>query len=107
MVLLGVVLMFACAALAVDAVVQNSAAAGAIAFNQSVAGLSVGAVFIAGAVLGLLFALGLALFTGGVGRRARLRRERRATSAVAGEPYPVEAQQTASSPAAGRHRVGR
>src|SRR3954468_16400222 len=78
MLLLGLLLMLGCAALAVDAVVQNSAEIHAIAFNQAVSGLSVGALFVAGAILGLLFALGLALFTGGIGRSARRRRERRA-----------------------------
>jgi uncharacterized protein HemX len=78
MVVVGLLLMLACAALAADAVVQNHGAAHAVAFSQHVAGLSLGALFVAGAVLGLLFALGLAMFTGGVGRAARIRRERRA-----------------------------
>jgi len=77
MLLLGLLLMLACAALAVDAVVQNHGAAHAVAFNHAVGGLSLGEIFVAGAVLGLLFALGVALFTGGMGRSVRKSRERR------------------------------
>jgi hypothetical protein len=77
MMLLGLLLMAACAALAVDAVVQNTQMMHAVAFNQQVSHLSLGALFVAGAVVGLLFALGLLMFTGGVGRAARRRRERR------------------------------
>jgi len=77
MILLGLLLMAGCAALAVDAVVQNNGAIHAIVFNQSVTHLSLGAVFVAGAVVGLLFALGLLMFTGGIGRAGRKRRERK------------------------------
>lgn len=86
MLVLGVLLMLACAALAVDAVIQNTAAIGATVFNHHVGGLSLGAVFIAGSVIGLLFALGLTLFAAGAGRRVRRRRERRTTRAA----YPAE-----------------
>jgi len=77
MILLGLLLMAACAALAVDAVVQNGHLAAATAFNQPITHLSLGAIFIAGAVLGLLFALGLVMLTGGIGRAGRRRRQRR------------------------------
>ena len=77
MLLLGLLLMLACAAMAVDAVVQNHGTAHAVAFNHSVGGLTLGEIFVAGAVLGLLFALGVALFTGGMGRSVRKSRERR------------------------------
>lgn len=77
MVLLGLLLMLGCIALAVDAVVQNTAAMHAIAFNQPITNMSLGGLFIAGAVMGLVFALGLAMFTGGLGRASRRRRERR------------------------------
>ena len=77
MILLGLLLMAGCAALAVDAVVQNTSVMHAIAFNQPISHLSLGAIFVAGAVLGLLFALGLLMFTGGIGRAGRKRRERR------------------------------
>lgn len=77
MILLGLLLMAGCTALAVDAVVQNTGAIHAIVFNQSVTHLSLGAVFVAGAVVGLLFALGLLMFTGGLGRAGRKRRERK------------------------------
>jgi len=85
MVLLGRLLMLGCVALAVDAVVQNTATTHAIAFNQPITDLSLGALFIAGAVVGLLFALGLAMFTGGLGRAARRRRERRAAEQTGAE----------------------
>ena len=78
MVLLGLLLMLGCVALAVDAVVQNTAVVHAIAFNQSIDGLSLGALFVAGCVVGLMFALGMAMFVGGLGRSFRIRRERRA-----------------------------
>ncbi|HET7529589.1 MAG TPA: hypothetical protein VFJ98_01375 [Mycobacteriales bacterium] len=78
MALLGLLLMLGCAAVAVDAVVQNTAVIHAVLFNQPITGLSLGAIFVAGCVIGLLFALGLALFFGGLGRAARIRRERRA-----------------------------
>src|SRR5437764_15472673 len=83
MILLGLLLMAACAALAVDAVIQNGHAIHAIAFNQSVSHLSLGAIFVAGAVVGLLFALGLLMFTGGIGRASRRRRERRMAASEA------------------------
>jgi uncharacterized protein HemX len=78
MVLLGLLLILACAAVAVDAVLQNGGAVHATVFGHALSGLSVGTLFVAGAVTGLLFALGLALVMGGVGRASRARRERRA-----------------------------
>jgi len=88
MVLIGLLLMLGCVALAVDAVVQNTATMHAIAFNQPITDLTLGGLFIAGAVVGLLFALGLAMFTGGLGRAARRRRERRLA-----EQHTAEADQ--------------
>src|SRR3954463_6755855 len=90
MILLGLLLMLACAALAVDAVVQNTSVVHAIAFNQPISHLSLGAIFVAGAVVGLLFALGLLMFTGGIGRAGRKRRERRLATrpATARTPGP-------------------
>jgi uncharacterized protein HemX len=78
MVVLGLLLMLACVAVAIDAVVQNAAAIHVVGFDHTISGLSIGALFVAGAVVGLVFALGMALFTGGLGRAARIRRERRA-----------------------------
>jgi hypothetical protein len=78
MILLGLVLMAACIAVAVDVVIQNTEVIHATAFGQSVTHLSLGGLFVAGAVLGILFALGLLMMTGGVGRAGRRRRERRA-----------------------------
>lgn len=80
MVLLGLLLMLGCVALAVDAVVQNTAVLHAVAFNQPIHNLSLGALFVAGAVVGLLFALGMAMFAGGLGRASRRRRERQITA---------------------------
>lgn len=80
MIVLGLLLMLACAALAVDAVVQNAHTTAATAFNQPISHLSLGALFIAGAVVGLLFALGLLMFTGGIGRIGRKRRARQAAA---------------------------
>ena len=77
MILLGLLLMAACAALAADAVIQNGHVVAATAFNQPISHLSLGAMFVAGTVVGLLFALGLLMFTGGVGRAGRKRRERK------------------------------
>src|SRR3954453_7935602 len=86
MAVLGLLLMLGCAAVAVDDVVQNTAVVHAVVFNQPITGLSLGAVFIAGCVLGLLFALGMAMFFGGLGRAARIRRERRALRKDNDEP---------------------
>jgi hypothetical protein len=132
MVVLGLLVMLACAALAVDAVVQNAASIGAIAFNQHITGLSLGAIFIAGTVVGLLFALGLAMFAGGLGRATRVRRERRALRRdqqhaedlraenerlarelaerrAASSPYPAEGGATTADAGTttGRHRISR
>jgi uncharacterized integral membrane protein len=130
MLVLGLLLMLGCAALAVDAVVQNTSAMHVIAFGHSISSLSLGALFVAGAVVGLLFALGLAIFTGGLGRARRIRRERRALrrqsaqaqdlraqntkleqelAAERASSYPDEPGRTTESDAAtsGRHRVGR
>jgi hypothetical protein len=129
MVLLGLLLMLGCAALAVDAVVQNTSTMHAIAFSQPITDLSLGALFVAGCVVGLLFALGVALFTGGLGRAARKRRERRAAAEASAEaeslraenarlqqeaaarnegaaatPYPDDA--TTTGRIRGRHRIG-
>src|SRR3954470_22605843 len=78
MALLGLLLMLGCAAVAVDAVVQNTEVMHAVLFNQPITGMSLGAIFVAGCVVGLIFALGMAMFFGGLGRAARIRRERRA-----------------------------
>jgi hypothetical protein len=78
MAVLGLLLMLGCAAVAIDAVVQNTEVMHAVLFNQPITGFSLGAVFVAGCVIGLLFALGMAMFFGGLGRAARIRRERRA-----------------------------
>jgi uncharacterized integral membrane protein len=80
MILIGLLLMAACAAVAVDAVVQNTHAVHAVVFGQSLSHLSVGVLFVAGAIAGLLFALGLRMVGAGVGRAGRKRRERKAAA---------------------------
>jgi uncharacterized protein HemX len=132
MVVLGLLLILACAAVAVDAVVQNSGTIHAIAFNHSVGAVSIGALFVAGCVVGLVFALGMAMFGSGLGRAARIRRERRAlrrdnaaTDSLREENARLEQQLAAERSAApaypegpaaasrtdtataGRHRIGR
>jgi predicted phage tail protein len=92
MLLLGLLLMLGCVALAVDAVIQNTVTMHAVAFNQPITDLSLGALFIAGAVVGLLFALGLAMFTGGIGRAGRRRRERRLAEQNSAEADSLRAQ---------------
>jgi hypothetical protein len=77
MILIGLLLMLACAALAADAVVQNGHGLHVIAFNQGITHMSPGTVFVAGAVLGLIFAFGLLMMTGGMSRMRRRRIERR------------------------------
>ena len=115
MVILGLLLMLACAGLAADAVIENDAALNAVLFDHSIAGLTLCTGFTAGSVLGLLFAIGLAMVVGGIGRRARRRRANRAADArvdsTASQPdsnlddiYPEE---PARAPVpAGRHRRG-
>jgi hypothetical protein len=76
MILLGLLLVLACTAMAVDAVVQNGHVLHATAFNQPIDHLTLGGIFIAGAVLGIVFALGVLLITGGLGRSRRRRAER-------------------------------
>jgi uncharacterized protein HemX len=125
MALLGLLLMLGCAALTVDAVVQNTEVVHALVFNQPVTGLSLGAIFVAGCVIGLLFALGMAMFFGGLGRAARIRRERRALRrdndeagalrernatleqqlAAQDNAYPNEPASADTTSDAGRHRV--
>ncbi|HET6908248.1 MAG TPA: hypothetical protein VFH54_02835 [Mycobacteriales bacterium] len=132
MIVLGLLLMAGCAALAVDAVVQNGHLAAATAFNQPITHLSLGAIFIAGTVLGLLFALGLVMLTGGIGRAGRRRRQRRVAASEAqaeatalrehnerlaaelearniadDDVYPAEGQtvETPTSANGGRHRA--
>lgn len=78
MILLGLLLIGACTAMAVDAVVQNGHITHAIAFNQPIDHLTLGGLFIAGAVVGIVFALGVLMITGGIGRSRRRRTERRA-----------------------------
>jgi len=80
MILLGLLLIAACTAMAVDAVVQNTHVTHAIAFNQPIDHLTLGGLFIAGAVLGIVFALGVLMITGGIGRARRRRLERRAAT---------------------------
>ncbi|MDQ1747211.1 MAG: hypothetical protein QOD07_1474 [Frankiaceae bacterium] len=77
MILLGLLLMCACIAMAVDAVAQNGHVTHATAFNQPIDHLTLGGLFIAGAVVGIVFALGVLMFTGGIGRSRRRRVERR------------------------------
>lgn len=78
MILLGLLLMLACAAMAADAVVQNGHITHATAFNQPIDHLTLGGLFVAGAVVGIVFALGVLMITGGLGRSRRRRAERRA-----------------------------
>ena len=128
MIVLGLLLMLACAAVAVDAVVANSHILTAVLFNQHITQLSLGAIFIAGAVLGLVFTLGLVMLIAGSGRANRRRRERRIAERDAaaetealrahneqlesqlqsGPAYPDEpATADQRSLSGGRHRAGR
>ena len=129
MILLGLLLMAGCAALAADAVIQNSHAISATVFNQPISHLSLGALFVAGTVVGLLFALGLLMFTGGVGRAGRKRRERKLAAREAhaetealrehndrlsaqlerertATPYPADSEDTTTTTALDGDRVG-
>ncbi|HET6816674.1 MAG TPA: hypothetical protein VFH66_05545 [Mycobacteriales bacterium] len=77
MAVLGLLLMLGAAAVATDAVIQNTQLTDAVLFNHHF-GISLGASFVTGCVVGLLFALGLAMLLGGFSRGMRARRERRA-----------------------------
>ena len=77
MAVLGLLLMLGAAAVATDAVIQNTQLIDAVLFNHHFSA-SLGASFVTGCVVGLLFALGLAMFLGGFSRGIRARRERRA-----------------------------
>ena len=133
MILLGLLLVLACSAMAVDAVVQNGHVLHATAFNQPIEHLTLGGIFVAGAVLGIIFALGVLMITGGLGRSRRQRLERRAalreSSAEsealrahnerlereledqrAADAYPADTEVTAGTRSSafmgGRHRAG-
>ena len=77
MAVIGLLLMLGAAAVATDAVIQNTQLADGVLFNHHF-GVTLGASFVTGCVVGLLFALGLALFIGSFSRALRTRRERRA-----------------------------
>jgi predicted phage tail protein len=77
MAVLGLLLMLGAAAVATDAVIQNTQLIDAVLFNHHFSA-TLGASFVTGCVVGLLFALGLAMFLGGFSRSIRARRERRA-----------------------------
>jgi hypothetical protein len=69
--------MLGAAAVATDAVIQNTQLMNAVLFNHHFSA-TLGASFVTGCVVGLLFALGMAMFLGGFSRGIRARRERRA-----------------------------
>ena len=123
--LIGLLLMLGAAAVAADAVIQNTQLVDAVLFNHHFSA-SLGASFVTGCVVGLLFALGLALFLGSFSRGLRARRERRALRKNTAEAealrernatleqqlatqdttaYPNEPATTTTTTDAGRHRV--
>lgn len=127
MALVGLLLMLGAAAVATDAVIQNTQLVDAVLFNHHF-GASLGAAFVTGCVVGLLFALGLALFLGGFSRGIRARRDRRALRRNTAETEalrernatlenrlanqndaypnePVTTDTTTTADEAGRHRV--
>jgi hypothetical protein len=128
MAVLGLLLMLGAAAVATDAVIQNTQLMDAVLFNHHF-GASLGASFVTGCVVGLLFALGLAMFLGGFSRGIRARRERRALrrntaetetlrernaaleqrlatdDAYPNEPATTGSTTTTADETAGRHRV--
>lgn len=127
MALVGLLLMLGAAAVATDAVIQNTQLVDAVLFNHHF-GASLGAAFVTGCVVGLLFALGLAMFLGGFSRGIRARRDRRALRRNTAETEalrernatlenrlanqndaypnePVTTDTTTTADEAGRHRV--
>lgn len=130
MVLIGLLIMLGCAAVAADAFVENDGSLNALFFTHGVSGRA-GALFVIGCCIGVLFAFGLSMFLGGFSRgfsrrrerRALLRRERDAAdlrernaqleselAARDAGPYPNEPAATTTTTTAdgvtsGRHRV--
>jgi hypothetical protein len=106
MIVLGLLLMLACAGLAADAVIENTNLVSGTTFDRAITDVSLGTVFVAGTILGLVFAIGLAMLVGGLGRSARKRRERNEPIARDRDAYPEEATTTTSA-GSGRHRLTR
>jgi hypothetical protein len=77
MMLIGLLILLACGALAADLVIESTDNVSMTAFTYGFTGFTAGELFVIGAVVGILFAVGCALFAAGIGRRAERRRERR------------------------------
>jgi hypothetical protein len=81
MLLIGLLILLACGALAVDLIIESTDTASMTAFNYAFTGFTTGEVFVIGAVIGVLFAVSWALMFAGIARGAERRRERRAVVA--------------------------
>lgn len=92
MLLIGLLLMLACGALAADLVIESTDIANMTAFGYGYSGFTAGELFVIGAVVGILFAVGCALLAAGIGRRAERRRERRMLAADGEEADSLRAE---------------
>lgn len=92
MMLIGLLILLACGALAADLVVESNDNVSMTAFTYGFTGFTAGELFVIGAIVGVLFALGCALFAAGVGRRAERRRERRMVAAESEEAESLRAE---------------
>jgi hypothetical protein len=92
MLLIGLLLMLACGALAADLVIESTDNVNMTAFTYGFTGFTAGELFVIGAVVGILFAVGCALLAAGIGRRAERRRERRALATDSAEAECLRAE---------------
>jgi hypothetical protein len=92
MLLIGLLLMLACGALAADLVIESTDNVSMTAFTYGFTGFTAGELFVIGAVVGILFAVGCALLAAGIGRRAERRRERRAMVTDSAEAESLRAE---------------
>jgi hypothetical protein len=92
MLLIGLLLMLACGALAADLVIESTDNVPMTAFTYGFTGFTAGELFVIGAVVGILFAVGCALLAAGIGRRAERRRERRMLAAGGEEAESLRAE---------------
>jgi hypothetical protein len=81
MMLIGLLILLACGALAADLVIESTDNVNMTAFGYSFSGFNGGELFLVGAIVGILFAVSCALIAAGIGRGRERRRERRVIAA--------------------------
>ena len=95
MVLVGLLLILACAVVGTDFVIQNTATIHVDFFGQTL-NMTPGALFLIGAGVGLVFALGVAMMVDSTRRRSRVRDTHRENAALRERNAELEADRTDS-----------